>query len=67
VQSVSHHVFMYSLLEMYLHPGDGRAPMHAAAVRLLHCHGASLDPLKVLEVSPGGQSQLAYFLVACGG
>lgn len=24
--------------------------MHGAAVRLLHCHGASLDPLKVLEV-----------------
>jgi hypothetical protein len=24
--------------------------MHRAAVRLLHCHGASLDPLEVLEV-----------------
>lgn len=35
---------------MYLKPGEGREPMHDAAVRLLHCHGASLDPLKVLEV-----------------
>jgi hypothetical protein len=35
---------------MYLKPGEGREPMHGAAVRLLHCHGASLDPLKVLEV-----------------
>jgi hypothetical protein len=38
------------LLDMYLNPGEGREPMHGAAVRLLHCHGASLDPLKVLEV-----------------
>ncbi|KAG0575358.1 hypothetical protein KC19_VG339500 [Ceratodon purpureus] len=37
------------LLDMYLKPGEGREPMHGAAVRLLHCHGASLDPLKVLE------------------
>jgi hypothetical protein len=38
------------LLDMYLKPGEGREPMHGAAVRLLHCHGASLDPLQVLEV-----------------
>jgi hypothetical protein len=37
------------LLDMYLKPGEGREPMHGAAVRLLHCHGASLDPLQVLE------------------
>lgn len=41
---------LHRLLDMYLKPGEGREPMHDAAVRLLHCHGASLDPLKVLEV-----------------
>lgn len=37
------------LLELYLQPGGGREPLHTAAVRLLHCHAAHLDPLKVLE------------------
>lgn len=35
---------------MYLDPQDGKAPMFKAAVRLLHNHGESLDPLQVLEV-----------------
>lgn len=39
------------LLEMYLDPKDGKEPMFKAAVRLLHNHGESLDPLQVLEVS----------------
>lgn len=38
------------LLEMYLDPQDGKDPMFTAAVRLLHNHGESLDPLQVLEV-----------------
>ncbi|PSS09434.1 Transforming growth factor-beta receptor-associated protein [Actinidia chinensis var. chinensis] len=37
------------LLEMYLDPKDGKEPMFKAAVRLLHNHGESLDPLQVLE------------------
>ncbi|KAA8544660.1 hypothetical protein F0562_019493 [Nyssa sinensis] len=41
------------LLEMYLDPKDGKEPMFNAAVRLLHNHGESLDPLQVLEVSGG--------------
>lgn len=36
---------------MYLDPQDGKEPMFKAAVRLLHNHGESLDPLQVLEVS----------------
>lgn len=39
------------LLDMYLDPQDGKEPMFKAAVRLLHNHGESLDPLQVLEVS----------------
>lgn len=35
---------------MYLDPHDGKEPMFKAAVRLLHKHGESLDPLQVLEV-----------------
>ena len=35
---------------MYLDPQDGKEPMFKAAVRLLHNHGESLDPLQVLEV-----------------
>lgn len=35
---------------MYLDPRDGKEPMFKAAVRLLHNHGESLDPLQVLEV-----------------
>lgn len=35
---------------MYLDPQDGKEPMFKAAVRLLHKHGESLDPLQVLEV-----------------
>ncbi|EFH66797.1 hypothetical protein ARALYDRAFT_472531 [Arabidopsis lyrata subsp. lyrata] len=37
------------LLDMYLDPQNGKEPMFKAAVRLLHNHGASLDPLQVLE------------------
>ncbi|XP_047330335.1 vacuolar sorting protein 3 [Impatiens glandulifera] len=37
------------LLDMYLDPKDGKEPMFKAAVRLLHNHGESLDPLQVLE------------------
>lgn len=37
---------------MYLDPQDGKEPMFKAAVRLLHNHGESLDPLQVLEVKP---------------
>lgn len=37
---------------MYLNPKDGKEPMFRAAVRLLHNHGDSLDPLQVLEVFP---------------
>lgn len=40
------------LLDMYLHPNDGKEPMFRAAVRLLHNHGDSLDPMQVLEVQP---------------
>ncbi|KAM3694379.1 hypothetical protein ACJW31_07G053600 [Castanea mollissima] len=40
------------LLDMYFDPQDGKEPMFKAAVRLLHNHGESLDPLQVLEV-PG--------------
>ncbi|XP_038894018.1 vacuolar sorting protein 3 isoform X2 [Benincasa hispida] len=39
------------LLDMYLDPQNGKEPMFKAAVRLLHNHGESLDPLRVLEVS----------------
>jgi len=42
--------FVLRLLEMYLDPQDGKEPMFTAAVRLLHNHGESLDPLQVLEV-----------------
>lgn len=35
---------------MYLDPQNGKEPMFNAAVRLLHNHGESLDPLQVLEV-----------------
>ncbi|KAF3945705.1 hypothetical protein CMV_027944 [Castanea mollissima] len=38
------------LLDMYLDPQDGKEPMFKAAVRLLHNHGESLDPLQVLEI-----------------
>ncbi|XP_068663618.1 vacuolar sorting protein 3 isoform X2 [Aristolochia californica] len=38
------------LLDMYLDPQDGKEPMFTAAVRLLHKHGESLDPLQVLEI-----------------
>jgi hypothetical protein len=38
------------LLDIYLKSRVGREPMHRAAVQLLHCHGASLDPLQVLEI-----------------
>ncbi|KAK7393772.1 hypothetical protein VNO78_22336 [Psophocarpus tetragonolobus] len=48
------------LLEMYLDPQDGTDPMFTAAVRLLHNHGESLDPLQVLEkLSPDMPLQLA--------
>ncbi len=41
---------MHRLLDIYVKSRVGREPMHGAAVWLLHCHGASLDPLQVLEV-----------------
>ncbi|XP_059439223.1 vacuolar sorting protein 3 isoform X2 [Corylus avellana] len=48
------------LLDMYLDPEDGKEPMFKAAVRLLHNHGESLDPLQVLEkLSPDMPLQLA--------
>ncbi|XP_022724772.1 transforming growth factor-beta receptor-associated protein 1-like [Durio zibethinus] len=48
------------LLDMYLDPRDGKEPMFKAAVRLLHNHGESLDPLQVLEtLSPDMPLQLA--------
>lgn len=48
------------LLDMYLDPQDGKEPMFKAAVRLLHNHGESLDPLQVLEkLSPEMPLQLA--------
>ncbi|KAL3739286.1 hypothetical protein ACJRO7_020658 [Eucalyptus globulus] len=48
------------LLDMYLDPHDGKEPMFKAAVRLLHNHGESLDPLQVLEtLSPEMPLQLA--------
>jgi len=48
------------LLDMYLNPQDGKEPMFKAAVRLLHSHGESLDPLQVLEkLSPEMPLQLA--------
>ncbi|KAK1369285.1 vacuolar sorting protein 3 [Heracleum sosnowskyi] len=48
------------LLDMYLNPNDGKEPMFRAAVRLLHNHGDSLDPMQVLErLSPDMPLQLA--------
>ncbi|PWA93430.1 vacuolar sorting protein 39 [Artemisia annua] len=48
------------LLDIYLNPTDGKQPMFKAAVRLLHNHGESLDPLQVLErLSPNMPLQLA--------
>lgn len=41
---------IFRLLDMYLDPQNGKEPMFKAAVRLLHSHGESLDPLQVLEV-----------------
>ncbi|XP_038719526.1 vacuolar sorting protein 3-like [Tripterygium wilfordii] len=47
------------LLDMYLDPQNGKEPMFKAAVRLLHNHGESLDPLQVLEtLSPDMPLQL---------
>ncbi|CAL5097502.1 unnamed protein product [Urochloa decumbens] len=37
------------LLGLYLDPQNGKEPMFTAAVRLLHNHGESLDPMQVLE------------------
>ena len=42
--------FQLRLLDLYLDPKNGREPMFTAAVRLLHNHGKSLDPIQVLEV-----------------
>ncbi|KAK1425103.1 hypothetical protein QVD17_20448 [Tagetes erecta] len=48
------------LLDIYLNPTEGKKPMFKAAVRLLHNHGESLDPLQVLErLSPDMPLQLA--------
>lgn len=43
-------IFNLRLLGLYLDPQNGKEPMFTAAVRLLHNHGKSLDPLQVLEV-----------------
>ncbi|OAE25533.1 hypothetical protein AXG93_1543s1500 [Marchantia polymorpha subsp. ruderalis] len=37
------------LMNMYLNPGEGRVAMHRAAVSLLHCPGAYLDPMQLLK------------------
>ncbi|QHO45944.1 Vacuolar sorting protein domain protein [Arachis hypogaea] len=37
------------LLEMYLDPQDGKEPMFNAAIRLLHNHGESLEPLQIFN------------------
>jgi hypothetical protein len=52
---------------MYLDPQDGKEPMFKAAVRLLHNHGESLDPLQVLEVlNPfHSDSRASYFSIIC--
>ncbi|XP_078441154.1 vacuolar sorting protein 39 [Wolffia australiana] len=48
------------LLKLYLDPQNGKEPMFKAAVRLLHKHGESLDPLQVLErLSPDMPLHLA--------
>ncbi|CAD6273374.1 unnamed protein product [Miscanthus lutarioriparius] len=48
------------LLGLYLDPQNGKEPMFTAAVRLLHNHGESLDPIQVLErLSPDMPLQLA--------
>ncbi|XP_019106762.1 vacuolar sorting protein 3 isoform X2 [Beta vulgaris subsp. vulgaris] len=52
------------LLDMYLDPQNGKEPMFNAAVRLLHNHGESLDPLQVLErLSPDIPLQLASEII----
>jgi hypothetical protein len=43
-------VFNLRLLGLYLDPQNGKEPMFTTAVRLLHNHGKSFDPLQVLEV-----------------
>ncbi|KAL2652733.1 hypothetical protein R1flu_020861 [Riccia fluitans] len=48
------------LMHMYLNPGEGKVAMHRAAVRLLHCPGANLDPMQLLEaLSPDMPLSLA--------
>ncbi|VFQ97424.1 unnamed protein product [Cuscuta campestris] len=48
------------LLDMYLEPMNGKEPMFAAALRLLHNHGEILDPFQVLErLSPDMPLHLA--------
>jgi len=47
------------LLGLYLDPQNGKEPMFTAAVRLLHNHGESLDPMQVLEV-------LLYYCIYTG-
>lgn len=52
---------------MYLDPQNGKEPMFKAAVRLLHNHGETLDPLQVLEVrshsSPYVKKKLILLLI----
>lgn len=52
---------------MYLDPQDGKEPMFKAAVRLLHNHGESLDPLQVLEVIRIPVFLLTFTLFHLGG
>ncbi|CAI5509838.1 unnamed protein product, partial [Closterium sp. Naga37s-1] len=40
------------LLHLYLHPGGSRRPMFDAAVRLLHCARAHVDPNSILQALP---------------
>ena len=51
--------FKLRLLGLYLDPQNGKEPMFTAAVRLLHNHGESLDPMQVLEV-------LLYYCIYTG-
>jgi hypothetical protein len=53
------YLFKLRLLGLYLDPQNGKEPMFTAAVRLLHNHGESLDPMQVLEV-------LLYYCIYTG-
>ncbi|KAL4370921.1 hypothetical protein AHAS_Ahas06G0114100 [Arachis hypogaea] len=46
---ILHRYLRTRLLEMYLDPQDGKEPMFNAAIRLLHNHGESLEPLQIFN------------------